>query len=760
MKKLISIVTLICVMLTFLTLTSFAAEKSLPENAVIVLSGEASVTDSTAAKALQKYIEQITGEKHEIVTSAPKGVFSLNVGAAASSFDGVKKLADGSYVIKSAANGVDICGAGNRGTIYGVYAFLEKFTGCRWLTSTMGMTSEQKEIILPEKIDEKYNAYFEYTDTDWRSPRDTEYSLANGLSGGVYRDIPAEQGGDVDYISSFCHTFTSEFCSVEKYFNDHPEYFALHGGERNPEQLCLTNEDVYALVLDEVLELLKEKYDPDASLQIISLTQNDSGADAAFCECEKCKAIDDENGSHAGTMITFVNRIAAAIKEKGYDNVAIDTFAYRYTRTAPSKVKPLDNVIVRLCTIEGCFSHAIDDPDCPQNVTLMQDLRNWNSICDRLYIWDYTTNYANTLGIFPDFGVIQRNAQIFYENGVKGVYEEGNYYIDGCDTEFGELRAYLISKCLQNPYCDYDAVMADFLKGYYGAGWQNIKQFIDIITADAAKEHVEIYSPMKESLFLSDDEIDACNELWEKAENECTDETQLANIRRSELSWRFWKASAGRGEFKSLIVGANARKALVSDMIAAGTLRANEGGAELKPAPLYQFSHGDTWFGGANNAPVITLLHFLTWVFYALALICAILVFVKGIRLKAYVYSFVLPIAAAASELALWNRRAYLAWKDLDQYVLSLVIICIVYAYLGFALSKAKGEQGKKNALTAFIGLISFIVPYELAATIINNAIFHGSGNQLAIASAYLLCSVSMFVIELLTVKKLVLNKK
>ena len=41
--------------------------------------------------------------------------------------------------------------------------------------------------------------------------------------------------------------------------------------------------------------------------------------------------------------------------------------------------------------------------------------------------------------------------QILYEHNVKGVYVEGNYYVDKCDTEFSELRAYMISKCLQDP---------------------------------------------------------------------------------------------------------------------------------------------------------------------------------------------------------------------------------------------------------------------------------------------------------------------
>ena len=762
MKRTLALFFAACIMLSSFCVSAFAANgNALPQNAVIFVKDNCSDTDMSAAETLQTYIEQLSGVKHEIVKAVKDESFVLYIGDAAVCKTDVKDLADGSYIIKSVDNGVEIAGAGNRGTLYGTYAFLEKFGGCRWLTSAMGMTSEQNEIILPDTINEKYNAYFEYTETDWRSPCDPEYSVANGLSGGVYRDIPAEQGGTVDYISGFCHTLTTQFCAADTYFDSHPEYFALHGGKRSAQQLCLTSEDTYNIVLNEVLALLEEKHDPDASLQIISLTQNDSGEDGDFCECEKCKAIDDENGSHAGTMITFVNRIAAEVKKRGYDNVAIDTFAYRYTRTTPSAVKPLDNVIVRLCTIECCFSHPLDDPDCPDNVSLMQDLTGWNNICDRLYIWDYTTNYANTLGIFPDFGVIQKNAQIFYEHGVKGVYEEGNYYINDCDTEFGELRAYLLAKCLQDPYCDHDAVMNDFLKGYYGAGWQNIREFIDIISENAAKGHVQIYSNMAESLFLSDEETEKCDELWKKAENECTDETQLANIKRSELSWRFWKASVGKSEFRSLLGGAGDRKTLLADIIAAGTVRASEGGGELKTAPFYQFSHADVWFGGDVGGPTVKLLLLAAWILFGLALVCALILLIQGIRNKKPLFCIPFPLIAASSELALWHRRAYLAWKDLDQYALSLVIGCLVFAFMGFVLHKAKGEKNKKKALlSALFSLIAFIVPYYAATVIINVVLFNGTANQLAIAVAYLLCAVSMFVIELITVKSTIRNKK
>ena len=180
MKRTFALFIAVCIMLSSFCVTAFAVNGNvLPQNAVIFVKNNCSDTDMSAAKVLQTYIEQLSGIKHEIVRAVKVGSFVLYVGDAASCKTDVKDLPDGSYIIKSVDNGVEIAGAGNRGTIYGAYAFLEKFGGCRWLTSAMGMTSEQKEIILPENIDEKYTVYFEYTDTEWRSPHDMVYSLAN-----------------------------------------------------------------------------------------------------------------------------------------------------------------------------------------------------------------------------------------------------------------------------------------------------------------------------------------------------------------------------------------------------------------------------------------------------------------------------------------------------------------------------------------------------------------------------------------------------
>lgn len=554
MKKLISLIlTAIFAVpaLIFTAIPSFAAgENDDAQDITIVIPSNANTYEKAAAEFLRDTVRESTGAEYAIVTdSQAKGSFEISVGATNRVYADLAALADGSYFIKSYNGGVAVIGAGTRGNIYGVCRLLKDFGNYHSFVAGDKLTNDGSALSFTDNIDIEYTPFFEYTETDWRLRQfdSSIYSVANGLNGGVYSTIPDSLGGTVNYIGSFCHTLTAMFCSKDKYFASHPEYFALRNGERTPDQLCLTNDDVYNTVLGEVMDILREKHDPTAALQIISLTQADN---QNYCECESCKKLDEENGSHSGTMITFANRIAEQVALAGYSNIAIDTFAYQYTRKPPKNVKPLDNVIVRLCSIECCFSHTFDDPSCERNANFMSDLSGWGKICNRIYIWDYATNYARTLCVFPNFGVLQKNMQILYENSAKGVYVEGNYYLKDSDGEFGDLRSYLISCLLTDPYCDYEKEMRDFCNSYYGAAGEQIVEFISMTSENAAKNHLGIYNDIAPTLSFTKSEINKCNELWETAKlNTADDETAASHVRRSEISWRMWKSAVRKSEF-------------------------------------------------------------------------------------------------------------------------------------------------------------------------------------------------------------------
>ncbi|HQH64392.1 MAG TPA: DUF4838 domain-containing protein, partial [Clostridiales bacterium] len=241
-------------------------------------------------------------------------------------------------------------------------------------------------------------------------------------------------------------------------------------------------------------------------------------------------------------------------------------------------------VIVRLCSIECCFAHPISDPSCANNAAFNSDILGWQKICNRIYIWDYTTEYGNFLDMFPNFGVLQPNMRFFAANHVKGVYEEGNYFAAQSNGEFAELRAYMLAKLLWNPDIDYDKTMNDFMRAYYGKGWQYIREFIDMTIKNAGRDggHMTISeSPDKKGwLDLDKSEIQYCDDLWKNAVALADTQTQLKNVRMSELCWRQWKGNNKVLEFSRLqepSAWIAANKALYDDYVKYGVAYRSEG---------------------------------------------------------------------------------------------------------------------------------------------------------------------------------------
>ena len=601
-RSIVSILLVILMLVSFSAVSYAKCDIIIDSSWVILAPENPTAYESFSARKLSECLGEVFDTEIEIVNEAESNYIAIGSASGAD----VSEIAKNGYRIKAIDGNIHINGTAQRGLQCGVYRFLEEFFNRKVYTSKIIVMPKADSVRVSEKTDIVYEPYFESTDTDWRSPLNTEYSMANGLNNGSRRTIPFEMGGTVDYLGGFCHTMGG-LCETEKYKDSHPEYLALHDGERTTEQPCLSNPDVLEICTKNVLKILEEKHDPSAPLQIVSVTQNDNFAN---CECENCKAFEAAHGGKpSASVVNFVNQIADVVKEKGYDNVAIDTFAYYYSQSAPEGIVPRDNVIIRLCSISCCFSHPLDTKKC--NGKFYQDLQDWAKICDRLYIWDYATDYSHTCAVFPNFGVIQKNMQIFYENNVKGMYVEGNYYMDVCDTEFGELRAYMISKCMQNPYCDLEKEVKGFCEAYYGPGGKYVKKIVDIFTSHSGSFDNAMYIYYGSWACMrpfSQATATLVDTLWKLAEKKAETDEQRANIERSKLSWRWWKASAGKSEFSFFSPKrADEKEKLYNDLLESGTIYFSEGedwaGAHAKniDREVIRYALPDQWHNGSEN---------------------------------------------------------------------------------------------------------------------------------------------------------------
>ena len=474
----------------------------------IIVPQEATVSEQFAAEELAKYLGQMTGETLAIVPEGEaKTVHRIYVGKCAGLPVGVDWRKLGLEGIHIELHGADlVLAGGQRGVLYAVYSFLEENLGCRWFTQDC-IVIPQEGVFEISNLRKEFVPALEYRETDYPSRRPAEFSTPNKYNGPNGTEEP-KWGGNVKYFG-FVHTF-EKIVPPAVYGKDHPEYFSEVNGKRLPDghtQLCLTNPDVKRIAADYVLRAMREH--PDCS--IFSVSQNDWHN---YCECQECAALAEQEGSQAGPLIHFVNYIADAVRDE-FPDKAVDTLAYQYSRKPPKFVRPRPNVIVRLCSIECCFSHSLDT--CPENKSFVEDIVGWSKLTNRLHIWDYVINYRHCLQPFPNLRVLLPNIKFFIDHGVTGIYEEANYFSKG--GEFAELRSYIMAKCLWDTDTDVEKAIEEFTDAYYGAAAPMIRQYIANLhdtVCDRNNTHIRIWTSASEMFnagFLEDAE-----ELFRQAE--------------------------------------------------------------------------------------------------------------------------------------------------------------------------------------------------------------------------------------------------
>ena len=125
----------------------------------IVLPKNADITEQNAANYLVKYIKEATGKTLAFAESADKAIYIGGYPDEALGKDG--------FDIKVVDSDLIISGNHPRGTLYGVFTFLEEYIGCRWYTKNCERILEQYEIVIPADLNNRQMPVFQWRYHDW-----------------------------------------------------------------------------------------------------------------------------------------------------------------------------------------------------------------------------------------------------------------------------------------------------------------------------------------------------------------------------------------------------------------------------------------------------------------------------------------------------------------------------------------------------------------------------------------------------------------
>jgi hypothetical protein len=425
--------------------------------------------------------------------------------------------ADGFGVIADRKNLV-FYGATEQAIEHAIYYTLEHSFGIRFYSAEETFIPKLARIKpLPYTIYEQVPA-FEYREVFYGEARRAGYAesfyLTDGQGTGSFERHPG--------WGLWVHTL-HRLLPPETYFEQHPEYYALRNGVRMKDQLCLSNPEVLAHVSN-ALQLEINKHPQDTYWSVSQMDNYN------YCECEKCAHIDEEEGAHSGSIIRFVNEIAKRFPDK-----VISTLAYQYSRTAPKVTKPLPNVNIMLCTIEENRAKSLT------GTGFEKDLAEWSKISQNILIWDYVINFSHMVMPFPNWPTLQENIQLFKKFGVNMLFEQGYNH---SSSEMQELRCFLLSKWMWDPYLDETMLMDAFLSNYYGAAGPIVKEILDREVSELQKsgKSLTLYEPPMTHIrgYLSPENLHWYHTMFEKAKSlEGLSATHIERLEMAQQSMRY-----------------------------------------------------------------------------------------------------------------------------------------------------------------------------------------------------------------------------
>lgn len=535
----------------------------------VVYSEGASESLIAAADFMAATIDRMSGSSgvRTAVKEGGESGFSIYIGRAANSaLIDLSDVKDDGYKLEIKPEGIYIVGKTDDATRNGIYDFLETHLECMYvspentyvpLCPTVKLALEEKTVnptITWRKVyqyESVQNGWYERLKMNGTIVKEGENSI----------ELYNEWG-------TWCHS-SFEFVPPEKYFDEHPEYYAKFLGKRRyqfnvlgrtfPTHLCYTNEEVYQIAEAELVKRIEAN--PEVKFWDFSIMDTYF----ATCRCKECKKFNKEAGSEMGTLLAFLNRLADAIRDD-YPDVYLSTLAYQRVKNPPKNMKCAPNLCINVCAFPGTQSYPYStEGGIKASREFAERVVEWGKICDNILVWDYVVNFTHLKLPFPNFEFQKENLEFYLENNIRFVFHQGSR--EPMD-ENAEMRTYLLSRQLWDKDVDLLALAKKYVAVVYGDAAGLVEEYMDTANAamiesgadlslyDSPKKHKNGYLAPK----LTDKYLELTEKMLEVAENSDTVNVKAVEMLRvnalyakmTDASWDYRAKKAAFEEFKAL----------------------------------------------------------------------------------------------------------------------------------------------------------------------------------------------------------------
>ena len=511
----------------------------------ILTAPSASPTVRHAAYELAGDLHQISGAHFRVTTSPESAGPRIYVGPSAASrraFPNLKltALPAEGFFIQTSGKNLALAGSDDRGTLYAVYSFLEGHLGVRWYAPRDTFIPHHQVVRIP-LLDERRFPAFVYRDTnEFPVLHHAKWDAHLMLNGVNVPDKPSL--GGINRLFNGAENFY-QLVPPAKYFAKHPDYYSLINGKRsdylgtadwkNRSQLSLVNQNVRRIVTAALVAQARA----NQNLLVLGLSPND--APDGNSQGPRSRASDARYGAPSGTLLHFVNRVAAAVQRRlPHRKIWVETLAYQYAEKPPKpgSIKAGPNVLVCLAPIAMDYARPIT---APRNRSTLQALMGWDKVAaGHLQVWTYVTNFSNYLQPFPDWDELGSDLEFYHQHGVSGIFCEGDYNSVG---EMQVMRTWVMAHLMWNPGLNVWKLVREFSTGYYGAAGPYIYRYLRLLSKNVKRPDIRlgIYdSP--EAAYLTPKVLNRAKRLFHRALAAVALSTaELSRVKEADLGIRY-----------------------------------------------------------------------------------------------------------------------------------------------------------------------------------------------------------------------------
>lgn len=505
----------------------------------IQLPAQPDPAEAYAAEELQATLEKISGVKLAIKRSDEAATAStIVIGSLASSAEVRRQAArlqlTAGTVEQLAVYTLDgklyLAGNQPRGALYAMYSFVQQDLGCRWFwPGDDGEFIESRAMLtLPELARHEQPAFrFREMTPCWLHYHvPTEIWMArNFLNGGSRTHAVRDQAGF--YRIGGGHSVSLS----EKQFTEHPEWFSLINGKRDPsgQAGCWANPDFTQFIVNKLIVEARTN-----RLEIMNAFPADI---TQRCECDACQAISSDPS--ARWFIYYYQLIGEIRKE--LPDLLFAGIAYQEYRTVPAApVQGLE--YVEHCQYSRCYVHLMDNQQCQLNQKTLDELKRWQAMAPMgIYGYEFDTftpsmyqpcwnMLADEIRLYRDLKLVRMKTELSVR-----------YPKDATRAEFPQqahrLPNYLYARLLWNPDLNVEDLIRDWCEKIHGpAAAEMLAYHLAMAKAwDSMISHLTYFGANPDgtsAVLLNEDLIKSCHDHFVAALRLVGTEPQWARARQ------------------------------------------------------------------------------------------------------------------------------------------------------------------------------------------------------------------------------------